>query len=527
MYRKTAQGWTKHLDFIMLDILCLHLAFLAAYVMRHGLENPYGDKTYLSMLICSTLVDLLAAMGFNTYKSVLRRGMYLELMATLRQDIIVTAAAICYLFTLKESASVSRVVIYAMGGSYIALSYVTRLLWKAFLKWRMVGTGTRSLVLAVSPDRAEAVVEQLKSRPTDTYILQGVILLDGKNTEEVWKHGGMSLPEGERNESRLGSDIGHSCGENVKSSLGGCAVRLPNQVGGVPVVAAEKNAAEYVCREWVDEILFCASRLEDYSGKLMKQFMEMGVTVHLCMPDSLNPYGQRQYAGRICGMNVLTSSIRLVDGFTLGVKRAMDILMGIFGTMVTLLLAVIIGPVLYINSPGPIFFTQIRVGKNGRKFKMYKFRSMYPDAEERKADLLSENNVRDGRMFKLDYDPRIIGCKIRADGTVKKGIGNFIRDWSLDEFPQFINALRGEMSVVGTRPPTVDEWEKYELHHRRRLAIKPGITGLWQVSGRSNITDFEEVVRLDAKYLADWSIGKDIKIILQTVKAVLRRDGAK
>lgn len=500
MYRKTAQGWTKHLDFIMLDILCLHLAFLAAYAIRHGFVNPYGDSTYLSMLICSTLVNLLAAVGFNTYKSVLRRGMYLELTATLRQDFIVITAAICYLFTLKESAGVSRTVIFVMGGIYAALSYITRLLWKAFLKWRMVGAGTRSLVLAVSPDRAEAAVEQLKSRPTDTYRLRGVILLKGH--------------------------IGNSGGgqaSNPESGAAGCAA----EVCGVPVVAEEENAAEYVCREWVDEILFSASRLEDYSGKLIKQFMEMGVTVHLCMPDSLNPYGQRQYAGRICGMNVLTSSIRLVDGFTLGVKRAMDILIGLFGSLVTLLLTVIIGPVLYINSPGPIFFTQIRVGKNGKKFKMYKFRSMYPDAEERKAELLAENNVKDGRMFKLDYDPRIIGCKLRADGTVKKGIGNFIRDWSLDEFPQFINALRGEMSVVGTRPPTVDEWEKYELHHRRRLCIKPGITGLWQVSGRSNITDFEEVVRLDAKYLADWSIGKDIKIILQTVRAVVKRDGAK
>lgn len=116
--------------------------------------------------------------------------------------------------------------------------------------------------------------------------------------------------------------------------------------------------------------------------------------------------------------------------------------------------------------------------------------------------------------------------KKRADGSIKKGIGNRIRDWSLDEFPQFYNVLKGDMSLVGTRPPTVDEWEKYDLHHRARLATKPGITGMWQVSGRSNITDFEDVVKLDKKYIAEWSVGLDIKILLKTVLVVLRHEGA-
>lgn len=114
-------------------------------------------------------------------------------------------------------------------------------------------------------------------------------------------------------------------------------------------------------------------------------------------------------------------------------------------------------------------------------------------------------------MFKLDFDPRIIGCRQLPDGTVKKGIGNFIRDWSFDEFPQFWNVLKGDMSLVGTRPPTEDEWVRYELHHRSRLAIKPGITGMWQVSGRSNITDFEKVVELDRYYILNWSLGLDVK----------------
>ncbi len=487
MYQKTSQSWTKHMDFILLDLLCLHLAFLAAYMIRHGFANPYDDKIYLSILVCVTLVNLVLTTAMNSFKSVLKRGFQVEIVATLRQDVIVVTAAVVYLFAIQESSSVSRIVVFLMGGLYVVISYLTRIAWKAFLRKRLANIAPRSLLLVSTMEKAETVVQQIKSRPMEPYHLKGVILLD---------------------EFHLSDNV-------------------PDTIAGIPVVANPNNATEYICREWVDEILFSAARLEDYSGELLNQFMEMGVTVHLGMPDFFNPYDQKQYTNRLCGMNVLTSSIRWVDGLTVAVKRAMDIIIGFVGSVITLLLAVVIGPAIYLNSPGPVFFTQVRVGKNGKKFKMFKFRSMYLDAEERKAELLKENSVKDGMMFKLDYDPRIIGCKKMPDGTVKKGIGNYIRDWSLDEFPQFVNVLIGDMSVVGTRPPTVDEWERYELHHRQRLAIKPGITGLWQISGRSNITDFEEVVKLDAQYIANWSIGRDIMIILQTVKAVVKRDGAK
>ena len=150
---------------------------------------------------------------------------------------------------------------------------------------------------------------------------------------------------------------------------------------------------------------------------------------------------------------------------------------------------------------------------------------MYLDAEERKKDLQAKNRVSDGMMFKLDWDPRIIGNKI-IDRKQVTGIGEFIRKTSLDEFPQFFNILLGQMSLVGTRPPTVDEWEKYRYHHRARMAFKPGLTGLWQISGRSEITDFEEVVRLDTEYINNWSLALDIKILFKTVKTVLRKDGA-
>ncbi|WP_395026221.1 sugar transferase [Robinsoniella sp.] len=160
-------------------------------------------------------------------------------------------------------------------------------------------------------------------------------------------------------------------------------------------------------------------------------------------------------------------------------------------------------------------FSQVRIGKNGRQFRIYKFRSMYMDAEQRKKELINQNHIKENLMFKIKKDPRII-----------KGIGTFIRKTSIDELPQFWNVLKGDMSLVGTRPPTLDEWERYQLHHRKRIAIKPGITGLWQVSGRSNIDNFEEVVKLDVSYIMQWSIALDLKILVKTIWVVIRGVGS-
>ena len=223
-----------------------------------------------------------------------------------------------------------------------------------------------------------------------------------------------------------------------------------------------------------------------------------------------------QIVEKLEGYTVLSTSINMVSAGQLIFKRTMDICGGLVGMLLTGIIFIFVAPIIYIKSPGPIFFKQVRIGKNGKKFNIYKFRSMYMDAEERKKELMAQNDIKDGMMFKMDNDPRII-----------KGIGNFIRDYSLDEFPQFWNVLIGDMSLVGTRPPTVDEWEKYEMHHRSRLAFKPGLTGMWQVSGRSNITDFEEVVRLDTEYIKKWSPGLDIMILFKTVAVVLGKVGSK
>ncbi len=191
----------------------------------------------------------------------------------------------------------------------------------------------------------------------------------------------------------------------------------------------------------------------------------------------------------------------------------MDIVGAIVGLLITGIVTVFLAPALLIESPGPLFFSQVRVGKNGRRFKIYKFRSMYMDAEERKKELMSQNEM-EGLMFKMENDPRVTK------------VGKFIRKTSIDELPQFWNILKGEMSLVGTRPPTEDEFLQYEGYHRRRLNMTPGLTGLWQVSGRSDTKNFEEIVAMDVEYIDNWSLKEDIKILFKTVGVVLKGKGA-
>ena len=279
--------------------------------------------------------------------------------------------------------------------------------------------------------------------------------------------------------------------------------------------AGRKGLLDYIDRHVIDEVLINVAEEPDYVLELSEKLLDMGKTVHLYLEQPYETLPHRRM-GNVFGFRVMTSTISPISDRQLLLKRMIDLVGGLAGCLITLLLLAVIGPAICICSPGPVFFRQVRVGKNGRRFQMYKFRSMYPDAEMRKKELMEKNQIAGGLMFKLEKDPRII-----------KGIGHFIRKTSLDEFPQFFNVLKGDMSLVGTRPPTEDEYERYSLHHKKRLNMRPGITGLWQVMGRSRILDFEKVVELDVRYIQNWSLGGDIKILAKTVMEVITGEGAK
>ena len=343
--------------------------------------------------------------------------------------------------------------------------------------------GKQSLIVLTVSDLAEEVIFGLESNPYDNFMIRGVVLLDQDRTGQ--------------------------------------------QVSDIPVVAAGEDVLDYVCHEWVDEVFIKVPDSMEYPMNLINSFILMGVTVHLTLSKVENINEGKQLVEYLGSETVLTTSISMAAPKQLLYKRMMDIMGGIMGCLLTAVLFLFLAPAIYIRSPGPIFFSQVRIGQNGRRFKIYKFRSMYVDAEAKKKELMEQNKIQ-GRplMFKMDSDPRIIGSGRKNSRGVPQGIGYFIRRTSLDEFPQFWNVLKGEMSLVGTRPPTVDEWEQYSLQDRTRMAIKPGITGLWQVSGRSDITDFEEVVKLDTRYIKNWTIGLDCRIILKTIGVIFNRNGA-
>ena len=200
--------------------------------------------------------------------------------------------------------------------------------------------------------------------------------------------------------------------------------------------------------------------------------------------------------------------------FYIVVKRFFDVVLSLCGLVLLSPVLLIAALLIFIEDGRPIIYVQTRVGKDKRRFQMYKLRSM-----KRNADQLYE-------QMKLAAGEKEVSFKLsdKEDPRILK-TGYYLRKFSIDELPQLINILKGDMSLVGTRPPTVDEFKQYESHQKRRLSAKPGITGLWQVSGRNEITDFEDVVKLDVQYIDNWSLGLDIKIILKTIKVVFEKGG--
>lgn len=482
MYKKSSDGWLKHIDFIILDLLCIQIAFFLSYALRQKDWNPYIVPLYRNMSIFVELADMILIFLLESYKNVLKRGYYVEFTSSVKQAIMLVLVSSLYLITVQDGNAYSRTVLYLMGIFYCILTYVVRIVWKKCLQDRMRAGGNCSLIVITTSKIAEEVLRNVREHNFERFQINGVIVLDQDMTGEM--------------------------------------------ICDIPVVANAENAAEFLCQGWVDEVFVNLDADYPYPKALIDRCTEMGLTLHLNLAKTSDSIGGKQTVEKMGVYTVLTTSINTMTMKQAFMKRAMDIILGILGCIATGIIFIFIAPAIYISSPGPIFFAQERVGQNGKIFKLYKFRSMYMDAEERKAELMKENKMSSNLMFKMDFDPRIIGNKILPDGTKKTGIGQFIRSTSLDEFPQFWNVLTGTMSVVGFRPALLSEYSEYEFHHRARISMKPGITGMWQVSGRSDITDFEEVVKLDTEYIKNWSMGLDFRILLKTFGVVLKKDGS-
>lgn len=475
MYQKGIKSWLKHLDFSVLDFIVVQLSFFVAYLLRHGWDG-YFFRNHLNTVICLGLIDLLVMFFNDSYKGILNRGYLKEFKSSIKHVTYVNILLLIYLFIVRNITQFSRIVFFGMWGIEIVAVWAVRCCWKWYLLKKKRNQFQRSMVVVTTFENIKKCIKSLTIKDYDTFKITGLCIIDSDQKGKVLE--------------------------------------------GFPVVANRDDILHYIQHNWVDEVFIRIPNDIKAGNFIVDGCNRMGVTVHLALAHRPFMRSSMQLVENVGDYTVLTSTMNVAANHQLFLKRLMDIAGGIVGCLCTLLFTLVIGPMIYLQSPGPIFFSQERIGKNGKKFKMYKFRSMYMDAEERKKELMEQNSIKDGMMFKMEDDPRIIHGK-----NGKKGIGHFIRNTSIDEFPQFFNVLKGDMSLVGTRPPTPDEWEKYEMHHRARLAIKPGVTGMWQVNGRSDIKDFEEVVELDTQYIQQWSLGLDIRILFKTVEVVLKQEG--
>ncbi|MCI9173615.1 MAG: sugar transferase [Lachnospiraceae bacterium] len=470
MYKRQKKSWVKHLDFLIVDIICLEIAFYSSCLIRLGniRRLPVLLDYYNRLAVVLLLVDICVVFFFEAYTGILRRNKVQELKAVLMHCSIVFSAVTVYVWATKQSEIYSRQVIFVFWGIAVIIEYFSRCLWKIYIRQRMIKGKKFSQLLVVTEEcYAEECVSDFQHDRYKEFEVIGVVIVD-KN-------------------------------------------RIGDEICGVPVVASADSFLEYVRINVVDEI-FINGNTRESSEALANELLELGLTVHfnLVRESRLMPNKLVERCGKYM---VLTTSMKIATTRQVFIKRCMDILGSLAGLLLAGIAFVVFAPVIKFQSPGPIFYEQTRIGRNGRRFKFYKFRTMIVGADRMKEELMAQNEM-DGLMFKMEDDPRIFG------------IGKFMRKYSIDELPQFWNVLKGDMSLVGTRPPTEEEFVQYELHHKARLGIRPGLTGMWQVSGRSDIKNFEEIVALDTQYISNWSLGMDIRILFRTIGVVLTGKGS-
>ena len=448
----------------LLDVICITVSYGLAYMIRfHGTESPLGHREIAQIYLPFLLICMLNNFFTNEYKHFFQRGYYYELLRVVRYNVILFLATGAYIYAFRLELEFSRLLLGYFVVINTVITYIVRIAFKSYMRrYYSKSRSSDKVMIVTSGKDAEHVMKQIETDAAWSYEISAIALID---------------------EDRVGENI-----------------------HGVQVVAKEEDVIDVARQSAVDVVLLYCPHMNNQELELMVQsFLAMGIVCHNCVEQ----FGFEipcSSVGKFAGMPVMT--------YVMTIKRLMDIVGASVGVLITLVFTPFVALAIKLESKGPVFFSQVRIGKNGRRFKMYKFRSMYIDAEERKKELMAQNEVK-GLMFKMDNDPRITK------------VGQFIRKTSIDELPQFFNVLKGDMSLVGTRPPTVDEFEQYNIYYRRRLSITPGLTGMWQVSGRSDIKDFDDVVKLDLKYIDEWSLKQDVKILIQTVGVVLFGRGSK
>ena len=457
---------------LLADLCSITLAYTVSILMRFQkfsrvMEPELHFMVYIGFLLFCTIYSFL----FDWNREFLKRGVLVELIAVTKFNIFMELSGMAFLFMLQRGVDVSRLVMGYFAILNILIVWLVRLAMKKGLRVYFTAKSNIVKIMIIAKDAVLAkTVAKLKDSLDINYEIVALACVDADRKGEV--------------------------------------------INGVTVNADRQDVLTMARQMPLDEV-FISLPDEDmaYVKHIIYDLESMGIACHYNI-DIIERPSKEVRVGSFAGYTVVTYSINHFDYRRMVVKRLVDILGGLVGSLITIVITPFVAAAIRLDSPGPVFFAQTRIGKNGRRFKIYKFRSMYVDAEERKKELENQNEMQ-GLMFKMENDPRVTR------------VGKFIRKTSIDELPQFFNIVRGDMSLVGTRPPTEGEFEQYNSHYRRRISMTPGLTGLWQISGRSEIVDFDEVVKLDLEYIDNWTLGLDIKILFRTVWVVLTGRGSK
>ena len=457
------------IDAVML-IASYLLASLLCYSFR-GNPSGVGVNDVMASLWLIFLTYFCVYIFFNMNRYLMKRDKYEELVYVVKMSLFVALLLAVVFFVFKQTALLTRGIWAFTVLFNLILTYGGHLLAKSVVKSRLASGERRHMLIVTTSDRIGRIMERVGCSDIASAYELSIALLDVDR-------------------------------EGVRYD-------------GIPVTAGKANLYDYARTQIMDEVyLNSPDSTPEELEAMIEGFEQMGIIVHLNIDVLEGKEGFAKEINMLGTAPVVSFAPRFFDDNKLAVKRIIDIIGALVGLAITGVVFIFLAPAIKLESPGPVFFKQKRVGKNGRYFYIYKFRSMCQDAEAKKKSLMTQNEMK-GAMFKMTDDPRVTK------------VGKFIRATSLDELPQFWNILKGDMSLVGTRPPTVGEFKEYEAHHKRRLSMKPGLTGMWQVSGRSNIEDFEEVVRMDCYYIDNWSLQLDAMILLKTVVVVFKKVGSK
>ncbi len=460
---------------LLVDLVVVALAYLLAMWIRFGDAADIAHReTHLTVMAWMFVFTILYNVLVGAGRNFLKRGYFVEFKSVFKHIACMGIFLVLALFVWKEAENFSRLVFgYFLVAEFILMLSAHALLKKGLRARRKIDRGRSKIMLIVHADEAELFIKTLAAETRYDCEITGLAL---------WENG-------------AGRDA----------------------VSDIPVIVSAADEAaivESLRTMAIDEVFIHLPDVEkSVIGTLITEIETMGISCHyhIGIMESEGHTGRLDDFG---GFPVITYEIHTPDQRRNMIKRLIDIVGALVGLLITAIAYIFVGIAIKLDSPGPVVFSQVRIGKNGRRFKIYKFRSMYIDAEARKKELVAQNEMQ-GLMFKMEDDPRVTR------------VGRFIRKTSIDELPQFWNVLKGDMSLVGTRPPTEDEFEKYTPYYRRRLCMTPGLTGLWQVSGRSNVDNFDDVVKYDLHYIDHWSLSLDMKILFQTVFVVLFGKGAK